>query len=164
MPDSCAIPAQVGYSAIVFYGYVGVIGLALWAMLKWWFKSDVGLAQVWCIYGACHKGIQSALIYKSCTPSSSSGISTHQQVLKRCNSEKLAGNKVQSSGGHRARHLMGNLLHAGYALSIFIPISFVCVLPYEALRWAMIGVATVSSGLFLLLNFKGPIFDVAGAK
>ena len=33
---------QVGYSAIVFYGYVGVIGLALWAMLKWWFKSEVG--------------------------------------------------------------------------------------------------------------------------
>ncbi|CAK0784356.1 hypothetical protein CVIRNUC_007560 [Coccomyxa viridis] len=93
---------KVGYSAIVFYGYVGVIGLALWAMLKWWFKSEVGLVQVWCIYG--------------------------------------------------------------YALSIFIPISFVCVLPYEALRWAMIGVATVSSGLFLLLNFKGPIFDVAGAK
>lgn len=54
--------------------------------------------------------------------------------------------------------------NAGYALSIFIPISFVCVLPYEAVRWAMIGVATVSSGLFLLLNFKGPIFDVAGAK
>ena len=53
---------------------------------------------------------------------------------------------------------------AGYALSIFIPISFVCVLPYEALRWSMIAVATVSSGLFLLLNFKGPIFDVAGAK
>lgn len=53
---------------------------------------------------------------------------------------------------------------AGYALSIFIPISFVCVLPYEAVRWAMIGVATVSSELFLLLNFKGPIFDVAGAK
>ena len=56
------------------------------------------------------------------------------------------------------------LISAGYALSIFIPISFVCVLPYEALRWAMIAVATVSSGLFLLLNFKGPIFDVAGAK
>ena len=45
---------QVGYSAIVFYGYVGVIGLALWAMLKWWFKSEVGLAQVWCIYGERH--------------------------------------------------------------------------------------------------------------
>lgn len=45
---------QVGYSAIVFYGYVGVIGLALWAMLKWWFKSEVGLAQVWCIYGEHH--------------------------------------------------------------------------------------------------------------
>ena len=53
---------------------------------------------------------------------------------------------------------------AGYALSIFIPISFVCVVPYEAVRWVMIGLATLSSGLFLLLNFRGPIFDVAGAK
>ena len=53
---------------------------------------------------------------------------------------------------------------AGYALSIFIPISFVCVVPYEAIRWVMIGLATLSSGLFLLLNFRGPIFDVAGAK
>ena len=71
-------------------------------------------------------------------------------------------------GFRKSRPLLrsvGSVLpHAGYALSIFIPISFVCVLPYEALRWAMIAVATVSSGLFLLLNFKGPIFDVAGAK
>ncbi len=50
-PNECVCHVQVGYSAIVFYGYVGVIGLALWAMLKWWFKSEVGLAQVWCIYG-----------------------------------------------------------------------------------------------------------------
>ncbi len=68
----------------------------------------------------------------------------------------------------KQRHFRAGLRYslgaAGYALSIFIPISFVCVLPYEAVRWAMIGVATVSSGLFLLLNFKGPIFDVAGAK
>ena len=47
----------MGYSAIVFYGYVGVIGLALWAMLKWWFKSEVALAQVWCIYGACFPAV-----------------------------------------------------------------------------------------------------------
>ena len=47
-----AAASQVGYSAVVFYGYVGLIGLALWAMLKWWFKSDVSLPQVWCTYGA----------------------------------------------------------------------------------------------------------------
>ena len=55
-------------------------------------------------------------------------------------------------------------MRAGYALSVFIPISFVCVVPYEAVRWAMIALATLSSGLFLLMNFRGPIFDVAGAK
>ncbi len=42
----------MGYSAILFYGYVGVVGLALFAALKWWFKAEVGLAQVWCTYGA----------------------------------------------------------------------------------------------------------------
>lgn len=43
--------AQVGYSAILFYGYVGLVGLMLYACLRWWFKSKVSLAQVWCIYG-----------------------------------------------------------------------------------------------------------------
>lgn len=42
----------MGYSALLFYGYVGVIGLALFAALKWWFRAEVGLAQVWCTYGA----------------------------------------------------------------------------------------------------------------
>jgi len=49
-------------------------------------------------------------------------------------------------------------------LSILIPVLCVCVLPYEAVRWALIGVATLTSGLFLLLNFRGPDFDAAGAK
>ena len=51
--DNVAHPvkAQVGYSAILFYGYVGVIGLLLFMVLKWAFKSDIGLAQVWCTYG-----------------------------------------------------------------------------------------------------------------
>ncbi len=58
------------------------------------------------------------------------------------------------------------LLHcgAGYALSVLIPVLCVCVLPYEALRWALIGAATLTSVLFLLLNFRGPVFDAAGAK
>ena len=53
---------------------------------------------------------------------------------------------------------------AGYALSIFIPVSFICILPYEVLRWVLVAVATFTSGLFLLTNFKAPIYDTAGAK
>ena len=70
------------------------------------------------------------------------------------------------AGGARARAAADVCcsLGTGYALSVFIPISFVCVVPYEAVRWAMIALATLSSGLFLLMNFRGPIFDVAGAK
>ena len=70
---------QVGYSAIVFYGYVGVIGLALWAMLKWWFKSEVGLAQVWCIYGARSPD--------TCTP-----LSISQQCME-CTGTRLRPNQ-----------------------------------------------------------------------
>ena len=63
--------SQVGYSAVVFYGYVGLIGLALWAMMKWWFKSDVSLPQVWCTYGACSAG-KAALAITSSLGSGSS--------------------------------------------------------------------------------------------
>lgn len=41
----------MSYSAILFYGYVGVVGLALWAVLKY-FKSTISLPQIWCTYGA----------------------------------------------------------------------------------------------------------------
>ena len=34
----------------LFYGYVGVVGFALWAALRF-FGAGVGLAQVWCSYG-----------------------------------------------------------------------------------------------------------------
>ena len=42
---------QVGGSFGLFYGYVGVIGLAIYLVLRW-FKAGVSLASVWCIYGA----------------------------------------------------------------------------------------------------------------
>ncbi|KAK9794060.1 hypothetical protein WJX73_002215 [Symbiochloris irregularis] len=94
---------KVGASAALFYGYVGVFGVVLWALLKWMFKvPDVGLTKVWCTYG--------------------------------------------------------------YALSIFIPVALVCVIRIELMRWIVIGVATLTSGLFLMMNFRRPIFDSAGAK
>ena len=42
---------QVGYSAILFYGYVGIIGFAMFAVLRWGFKSQTTLVQTWCAYG-----------------------------------------------------------------------------------------------------------------
>lgn len=42
---------QVSYSAVLYYGYIGVIGAAVWAVLKY-FKSAISLAQIWCTYGA----------------------------------------------------------------------------------------------------------------
>ena len=101
MPDRCAILAQVGYSAIVFYGYVGVIGLALWAMLKWWFKSEVGLAQVWCIYGACHQGIKAAMASATpAHPACAEALAVTGEVLNRSKPEACRGAGAKH---HRAR-------------------------------------------------------------
>ena len=55
-------------------------------------------------------------------------------------------------------------LPAGYALTIFIPVSMACVIPVEWLRWVVIMGATVLSGGFLLRNFKNAIFAAAPAK
>lgn len=92
---------KVGGSCGIFYGYVGVIGLAIYLVLRW-FKAGISLASVWCIYG--------------------------------------------------------------YALAAFIPISFVCIFPIELMRWIVVGVATLTSGTFIMLSLRKTIHESAGAK
>lgn len=41
---------KVGGSMGLFYGYVGIVGLVLFAVLKY-FKSSASLPMIWCIYG-----------------------------------------------------------------------------------------------------------------
>lgn len=41
---------KVTISAALFYGYVGVVGFGIWAVLRW-FSGTVTLANIWCIYG-----------------------------------------------------------------------------------------------------------------
>jgi len=41
---------KVSFSTVLFYGYVGVIGLLLWGLLAY-YSSNLALANVWCIYG-----------------------------------------------------------------------------------------------------------------
>ncbi len=53
---------------------------------------------------------------------------------------------------------------AGYSLTIFIPISLACILPIQVMRWVLIGVGTLTGGLFLLMNFRERIMALGGAK
>ncbi len=46
---------KVGGSFGLFYGYVGIVGLVLYFVLRW-FKAGVSLASVWCVYGECRRG------------------------------------------------------------------------------------------------------------
>lgn len=54
--------------------------------------------------------------------------------------------------------------NAGYALTIFIPMAFFCIFPFEVMRWVLVGLATATSGLFIMANLRAPIFENAGPK
>lgn len=56
------------------------------------------------------------------------------------------------------RHLP--LLLPGYALTIFIPISVLCVVPVETVRWVFVVLATLLSGGFLLMNIRSAVSEV----
>lgn len=43
-------PSQLATSAAIFYGYVFVVGLALYFCVKW-FKGELKVVNVFCIYG-----------------------------------------------------------------------------------------------------------------
>lgn len=53
---------------------------------------------------------------------------------------------------------------AGYSLTIFIPVSLVCVAPVAWLCWLLVALATANSGLFLLRSFKTTIYAAAPAR
>lgn len=37
----------------------------------------------------------------------------------------------------------------GYAMSIFIPISLLCLIPFALVRWVLVGLGALASGFFL---------------
>lgn len=45
----------------------------------------------------------------------------------------------------------------GYSLFVFLPIAVLCIIPFEWLRWLLIGLATADSILFLGMNFFPPL-------
>lgn len=92
---------KVGGSMGLVYGYVGVIGLLVYCVLRY-LKAGVPLAHVWCTYG--------------------------------------------------------------YALAVFIPMAVVCVVPVDVVRWVVVGVATFTSGLFILGTLRAAVIEAAGAK
>jgi hypothetical protein len=40
----------------------------------------------------------------------------------------------------------------GYAMTVFVPISLLCLIPVGILRWALVGAAAASSGYFLYVQ------------
>ena len=98
-----------------------------------------------------------------CTPALD-GLSSLRSVWLKCGVCLVSSHRFVERPSQHPQNLTLLWTPAGYALSIFIPVSFICILPYEILRWVLVAVATFTSGLFLLTNFKAPIYDTAGAK
>ncbi|XP_020677215.1 protein YIPF1 homolog [Dendrobium catenatum] len=84
----------VTWSAGLFYGYVTIVPLGLYIILKY-FSAPLGLVQLWCLYG--------------------------------------------------------------YSLFIFIPALCLSVVPVEAFRWVIVGIAGLMSGSFVALNLRSHI-------
>lgn len=58
-----------------------------------------------------------------------------------------------------SKKLVDVLCIYGYALSIFIPISILCVIPSNALRWVLVIGGGIVSAVFLLSNFHAHLAD-----
>ncbi len=43
---------QLATSAAIFYGYIFIVGLIVWGVVKW-FRGELKIVNVFCIYGAC---------------------------------------------------------------------------------------------------------------
>ncbi|KAF5828845.1 hypothetical protein DUNSADRAFT_16981 [Dunaliella salina] len=92
---------KLSASAGIFYGYVFVVGLLVWLVLRY-FRSDMRIVNILCIYG--------------------------------------------------------------YALSIYLPISVICIAPSDIARWVIVLLGTVTSGLFLFMNLRERIMAAGPGK
>lgn len=52
----------------------------------------------------------------------------------------------------------------GYALSIYLPISLICIAPSDIARWLIVMIGTATSGLFLFMNLRERILAAGPGK
>ncbi|KAG2497391.1 hypothetical protein HYH03_004547 [Edaphochlamys debaryana] len=52
----------------------------------------------------------------------------------------------------------------GYCLSVYVPVSILCVIPIAWLQWLLVMLATALGAGFLFMNFKATIFAAAPAR
>merc|ERR1719240_2263874 len=58
-----------------------------------------------------------------------------------------------------SKRLVDVLCIYGYTLSVFVPISILCVLPSNVLRWLLVLIGGAISAVFLLSNFHAHLAD-----
>eukprot|EP00967_Tisochrysis_lutea_P034496 scaffold41199_cov22-Tisochrysis_lutea.AAC.1 len=66
-----------------------------------------------------------------------------------------ASNTITASTSRENQVTNGRPLpHGCYALSIYLPISVICIVPSDIARWVVVLLGTVTSGLFLFMNLR----------
>lgn len=146
----------MSFSALLFYGYVFVWGLALYFALRW-FRC-----------AAARQGRARAAMHCTLRLRCTLRCAAMQRARARAACLRLAHTPSWSGSLRRWRRSEIQLVNVwciyGYSLTIFVPMAFVCIVPLGAVRWAAVMAATALSGLFIVANLKATIYDVAPAR
>ena len=67
-----------------------------------------------------------------------------------------------SSGGNSNLGLVELICLYGYSLVPYLPMTWLCIVPYGWVQWLVLSVATVLSGMLVLRNVAGSILDTSG--
>ena len=75
---------------------------------------------------------------------------------------RLIGGSGSSSGGNSNLGLVELICLYGYSLVPYLPMTWLCIVPYGWVQWLVLSVATVLSGMLVLRNVAGSILDTSG--
>jgi hypothetical protein len=151
--------AKMSYSAVLFYGYVFVLGMALYFALRWFRWGARGPRRVGRggVAGRLARGSVPAAAAAPHwpPPSPPQNLTAHPTTPPPDPLTPLPRSEIR---------LANVWCIYGYSLTIFVPMAFICIPPLGWLRWLAVMAATAVSGSFVVANLKQSIYEAAPAR
>lgn len=167
----------MSFSALLLYGYVFGLGLALFFALRWFRCAASGVTAVMVVMVVVLQAGAAARVLRLPAASAFGAMPGTCSALPgtvHFNSIQLGSKSVRTvitspcpppCGECRSEIRLSNVWCIyGYSLTAFIPMAFLCIIPLGWVRWLVVGVATGVSGAFILANLKQTIFTAAPAR
>ncbi len=132
---------QLGTSAAIFYGYIFIISLILWGWVKY-MKGDVKIVNMFCVYG--ERGGWLHFFQLGARP--------------------LCCAVLWLAPPGQCLFVIlvtpASVFFVGYAMTIFVPISIICIIPVAWVKWTAVMIGTALSGGFLVMNMRRITQDI----